>query len=87
MPAVNKPVCLSNARPSKPIISSKFYLSKPACPRNISSSISIRSSDVCQSRSNAIPSKPVRPSDVCQVNLFVKVMLFQVNPFIQAMLV
>ena len=42
-----------------------FHVSKPACPRNISSSRSIRSSDVCRSRSNVGPSKPVRSSDVC----------------------
>ena len=53
----SKPVCLSNVCPSKPTISSNFYLSKPVCPRNISYSRSIRSSDVCQSRSNVIPSK------------------------------
>ena len=38
----SEPVCLCNARQSKPTISSNFYLSKPACPRNISFSISIR---------------------------------------------
>ena len=59
----SKPVCLSNVRPSKLIISSNYYLSKPVCPRNISSSRSIRSSDASQSRSNVIPSKPVRASD------------------------
>ena len=42
-------LCLSNVRPSKPTISSNFYLSKPVSPRNISFSRSIRSSDVCQS--------------------------------------
>ena len=61
----SKPVCLSNVCSSKPTISSNFYLSKPVCPRNISFSRSIRSSDVCQSQSNVIPSKPVRSSDVC----------------------
>ena len=60
----SKPVCLSNVCPCKSTISSNFYLSKPVCPRNISFSRSIRSSDVCQSRSNVIPSKPVRPSDI-----------------------
>ena len=62
---LSKPVCLSNVRPSKPTISSKFYVSKPVCPRNISFTRSIRSSDVCQSRSNVTSSKPVRSSDVC----------------------
>ena len=38
------------------------YPRKPAYPRNISSSRFICSSDVCQSRSNVSPSKPVRPS-------------------------
>ena len=55
---LSKPVCLSNVRLSKTTLSSNFYLSKPVCPRNISSSRSIHSSDVCQSRSNVIPSKP-----------------------------
>ena len=41
--------------------SANVYLSKPACPRNISSSRSILSSNVCQSRSNVSPSKPVCP--------------------------
>ena len=58
-------MCFSNVRPSKPTIFSSFYLRKPVCPRNISFSRSIRSNDVCQSRSNVIPSKPVRSSDVC----------------------
>ena len=61
----SKSVCLSNVRPSKPTISSNFYLSKPVCPRNISFSRPIRSSDICQSRSNVIPSKPIRSCDVC----------------------
>ena len=37
-------------------------LSKSVCPRKINSSRSIRSSNVCQSRSNISPSKPVHPS-------------------------
>ena len=56
---------LGNVSPSKPIISSNFYLSKPVCPRNINSSRYIRSSDACQSQSNVIPSKPVRSSKAC----------------------
>ena len=61
----NKPVCLSNAHPSIPIISSNFYVSKPVSPRNVSSSRSICSSDACQRRSNVSPSKPVHSRDVC----------------------
>ena len=49
-------------RPSKPIISKNFYVSKPVCPRNINSSRSFYSSNVCQSRSDVRPSKPVRLS-------------------------
>ena len=60
-----KPVCLSKVHQSKPTISSNFYLSKLVCPRNVSFSRSIRSSDVCQSRSNVIPSKPIRPGNAC----------------------
>ena len=54
---------LNSVRPSKPIISKSFCLSKPVCPRNINSSRSIRSSNVCQLR-NVSPSKLVPP--VCK---------------------
>ena len=46
------------------IMSSSFYLSKPVCPRSISSGRSIHSIDVCQRRSNVSPCKLVSPSDV-----------------------
>ena len=62
---LSKPVGLSNVSPSKPIISNNFCLRKTVCPRSISFCRSIRSSDVCQSRSNVIPSKPARPSNAC----------------------
>ena len=63
----SKTVCLNSVRPSKPIISKNYFLSKPVCPRNINASGSIRSSNVCQLRSDVSPSKPVRPSKpVCK---------------------
>ena len=52
---------LSNVSPSKRTVSSNFYPSKPVCPRNIRRSIC--SSDVCQSQTNVIPSKPVHPGN------------------------
>ena len=65
-------MCLNSVRPSKPIISKNFYLSKPVCPRNINSSRCIRSSNVCQLRNNIRPSKPVRKpvwKPVCPSNV------------------
>ena len=56
---------LSNVRPSKTIISSNFYLSKPVFPRNIISSRCIYSSAVCQNPTNLIASKSVCPIGVC----------------------